>query len=328
MEYHREVIIRLMSQRDFHIKGGCTKVLFVIGKQNNHKKIKKISSLQTRQDKNNKPVVFGQRASLSVPLCFWKGSMTVEAALVMPIFLFAVMALLYFFCIMSFQNDLQINMENTSRKVSTLKYASDNLIFDGENEKIKAGITTAYVYEKVLSSGMRKRVENSSSVVGGALGLSILRSDFSCEDECMDIVFDYLWKIPIYNKNLYFTQRCYFIPWTGRSINIKEKNDTSRKVYITKTGKVYHNSRQCTYLNISIKKVVYSDIHNLRNQSGAKYKSCEKCAKEKPGKNQAVYITLFGDRYHLNKECSTLQRYIQEIDISRVGDRKLCTKCG
>ena len=301
-------------------------MLFGFENKINHKKIKKSSLQVCHTQCEGEDTVFMQRASLSVPLSGVKGSMTVEAALVVPLFLFAVFGIMEFFCIMSFQNDMQISMENTAREISTLKYGID--MGREENKSvIKSDITAAYVYARVLDGNMMNRINNGSSVVGAAAGVSFLRSDFTMENNYMDMVADYGWKIPFYNRIFTFTQRCCFVPWTGKSIDTEKQNSTGKRVYITKTGKVYHLKKDCTYLRLSIKKVRYSEVGKLRNAGGGKYKQCEVCCRNGATGSETVYITTFGDRYHKRKECSTLLRYIHTVDISQVGNRRACTKC-
>ena len=288
-------------------------------------KIKKGSLQVCHVNFRNMAAVFRQRASLSVPLGDVDGSMTVEATMVFPIFLFAVFSIMEFFCVLSFQNDMQISMNKAAVSVADMRYAIE---IGEEDEPVYSAATATYVYCEVMNSAMRKRADEKSGIVGGSAGISFIRSDFSKENLYMDMEADYIWKIPFYNRLVAFNQRCTFAPWTGKSIKYNGYDGERRCVYVTKTGRVYHLKEDCTYLRMSIKKVKYSGVGTLRNESGGKYKPCEVCCREGVKKSGAVYITDYGDRYHVRKECKTLLRYIQSIDISEVGRRTPCTKCG
>ncbi len=110
-----------------------------------------------------------------------------------------------------------------------------------------------------------------------------------------------------------------------------EKKDDKTKeddeiVYITKNGTVYHNSKNCTYLHMSISAVNENEVSKERNENGGKYYPCSDCAEcDHTG---LVYITEYGDRFHYNVNCSNIYRDIQEIKKSEAGNRKPCSKCG
>ena len=94
-------------------------------------------------------------------------------------------------------------------------------------------------------------------------------------------------------------------------------------VYVAENGTVYHLSRSCTHLDLSIKPVDSSRVGDERNRSGGKYKRCEICG----GGSGTVYITEEGDRYHSSLTCSGLKRTIYEMPLSQVGGRRLCSRC-
>ena len=108
-----------------------------------------------------------------------------------------------------------------------------------------------------------------------------------------------------------------------------KENEKDCVVYLTETGTVYHCSLDCSYLKLTISKVLYRDLANLRNSSGGKYKMCERCCHGiTPQDGEEVYITIYGDRYHKSHTCSGLKRTIREIMLSQVGNRAPCSKCG
>lgn len=110
--------------------------------------------------------------------------------------------------------------------------------------------------------------------------------------------------------------------WNGDT----EEGEQEEYVYVTKNGKVYHSSINCSYLKRSIKGISGSDLSNERNSSGGKYYPCDICIKSKK-KLPIVYITVYGTAYHRLSNCSALVRDIERIPISEVGDRGKCTKC-
>ena len=106
------------------------------------------------------------------------------------------------------------------------------------------------------------------------------------------------------------------------------RSQDERIVYITETGRVYHLTAECTYLKLSISQIQYSDLQEKRNESGGKYKPCERCGADKEREdNMTVWITSYGDRYHTSLSCSGLKRHIREIPLSETGGRSPCGKC-
>ena len=102
--------------------------------------------------------------------------------------------------------------------------------------------------------------------------------------------------------------------------------EKEKYVYITETGRAYHQTRNCHYLDLSIEQTDKNQISVLRNASGGRYYACPLCAKS--GLGDIVYITDYGDCFHYDLLCSGLKRTIQAIPISEVGARTPCSKCG
>lgn len=101
-------------------------------------------------------------------------------------------------------------------------------------------------------------------------------------------------------------------------------NGEEEIVYITPEGTVYHKSRSCTYLKLSISAVDMDFLEEMRNKSGAIYYSCESCGSHC---QNTVYITQYGTRYHATLQCSKLKRTILAVPISEAGGRGGCSKC-
>ncbi|MBR5420496.1 MAG: hypothetical protein IK115_05040 [Lachnospiraceae bacterium] len=116
--------------------------------------------------------------------------------------------------------------------------------------------------------------------------------------------------------------------WTGYQLGSGAGgggDSGERMVYITETGTVYHLTRSCTHLKLSITAVSREALATARNGGGGRYRPCEICG---GGNGGTVFITNEGDRYHSSLGCSGLKRTIYEIPISQVGGRRCCSRCG
>ncbi len=222
------------------------------------------------------PKIEHKKMSLSLLKKLREGSMTVEAALAMPLFLFFVANLLSLF----------IMYESYSEKLA-------NLMQNGR-------------YQAMIAH----------SVQG--------------TDDMVDLYW--IQKIsPLYDRigfhNSYIKLSAHVRKWTGydvsTSLSVKEEEEY---VYITESGTVYHRSRDCSHLKVTIRIEDMKSLKTERNAYGQKYRPCEKCA---GGRGTGlVFVTDHGDRYHNSASCSGLKRTILTVPLSQVGGRGPCSVCG
>lgn len=284
---------------------------FVYGNKED-KKIKKDTSLQVQKSRKKD---HKERASLC---SCQKASLTLEAALVLPPFVLILLSLLYFFVIMDIHMNLQIKLEEGARKIAKEEYLTQDI--------------TGYSYFSLKNTLFDKKFEqylNKTAIAGGAEGISLIHSSFFSNRGVIDIVIDYRIKIPLISekwRDFSFVQRCRFKTWIGNSLT-QDALENQEVVYITETGSVYHTNRNCTHLNLSIKKCSINDLENLRNENGGIYHICELCGKKAEEEAGTVYITDSGIKWHSELSCSGLKRNIIEISISEIGTRQICRRC-
>lgn len=237
--------------------------------------------------------------------------MTVEATLVLPIFLFAMILISYLGLLAKCQDEVQWAMTRVAREASAEYGASGSTVLEGR----------AYYQTKL----------NSYLEVKG-LAVSLLESRLFQENDEIDLIAVYQVKLPFHllpDGTCRFRQRVHTRAFTGVEQRTEKEEQEGTVVYVTETGRVYHRRRDCTYLKLSISQMKYADISNLRNESGGKYKSCERCVRDTElSAGREVWITNFGDRYHITRSCSGIKRSIKEITLSKAGKRTPCSKCG
>ncbi|MBD5544128.1 MAG: hypothetical protein HDR01_07810 [Lachnospiraceae bacterium] len=185
----------------------------------------------------------------------------------------------------------------------------------------------AYVRQQVNELAGKDYLDNSC-IKNGSNGIIYSFSRIMKEDKIeLAAVYQVEPKIPYIGfKGFTMVTRCTARAFTGYdNAGIDKKEHGEQLVYVTETGKVYHVSKNCTHLRLSISKVNYKEVGGLRNEGGEKYKPCEKCGRN-PG--STVYITREGNRYHTTISCSGLKRTIDAMPISKVGNRTPCSRCG
>lgn len=238
-------------------------------------------------------------------------SLTVEASLVLPIFLFAMILIGYLGQMIRCQDEVQGALTRLAREASA-----------------EYGATQS----DVLKSQTYYMAKLNTYLEGAGGSVTFLESHLMEENDEIDLVAEYSVTPPFSIMglgNFHFRQRVHTRAFTGVERRRKENAQDDTIVYITETGRVYHRKLSCTYLKLSISQAVYRDLTFLRNSSGGKYKACEKCCKQKEIAPQSlIWITNYGDRYHTSNSCSGLKRNIREIRLSEVGSRTPCSKCG
>lgn len=109
---------------------------------------------------------------------------------------------------------------------------------------------------------------------------------------------------------------------------VSDNNTSQEYVYITNHGTLYHKLADCVYLKPDVQSVKFYQIEQERNSSGEKYRCCEKCSRSKtPLLQQTVYITSYGNRWHIQKNCSGIQHNVRKVRLSEVGELPGCSKC-
>lgn len=243
-----------------------------------------------------------------------KGSMTVEAALTIPMFLFAVLCLVYLLEIQS----IRISVHSAAQGAA--KNAAEDIVTIPVLNLLKMS-------SDMVSLIGADRLERSI-IEGGRSGISCLGSWYQPSTGEIHVYVTYKIQLPFPGfMNMRARQKDEFIvkAWTGYE-KPDVKDGDGQIVYITDTGSVYHTNYQCSYLQLSIRFLPSSGISGLRNQSGGRYRSCEKCVH---GSAMAgVYVTNSGNRYHNSLNCSGLKRSIRAVQKSKVSGKAACSRCG
>ena len=283
-----------------------------------------------------------KRTSLSAS--FFKrvsAGMTVEASIVLPLFLFFFLNLGCAIEMIRLHGNLQLALWQIGSRMSVYGYAVDSgeQPQNGEQEdgwwKDLAGVTFSSTFiknEMIRSAG--KAYLNQSPLTRGAEGLQFWESRiFGSEDE-VSIVATYEvspWSSLMGFGSFRMANRYYSHIWNGyRLADADTPDDTEERqiVYVTETGTVYHLKRSCTYLTLSEKPISVSAVEWKRNQNGGKYYPCSKCVR---GNSPLVYyITAQGNHYHYDRGCSGLRRTVIEMELEHAVEEgyRPCSRCG
>lgn len=259
-------------------------------------------SLRVQRPKTNKEKIktkesHGKRAYLFTS----KGSITVETAIVTVIFMLAVFSVTEYLTMLNRQLAYQIKLNNMAVSMSKIRF-----------------------YEQILNqmkdkdNPFQEEAEQLNSVGNYLPGVQTEEND---KGE-IDLVYSFYGTVPWIQKKIQITQRCLVKDWTGRDI---KKNQ--ELVYITKTGKVYHVTKECRHLSIHIRKISYLALSTERNCYGKKYDRCSLCVKKSTLKGSDLYVTEDGGKYHNSLTCSGLLRNVIIVEKSKVKNMPPCSSC-
>lgn len=250
------------------------------------------------------------RASTSTS---YKGSITIEAAMAVPVFFFAVLCLVYLLEVMAIQTSVRSGLSYAGKVISQENYPI-NMVDPGKVE------------EYIVNAIGADRLERSI-VVGGSTGIDCSKSNMSLRTGIGKLSAAYQIRIPVpmfVIDGITREETIKIKTWTGyeREFLGDSKEET---VYVTETGLVYHRDYHCTYLDLSIQMVPAANIESLRNNDGGKYYACRICG---GGNNAQVYITGSGNKYHGSLSCSGLKRTVYAVPLSEVIGKGACNRCG
>lgn len=295
------------------------------------------------------PENFIKRASLLTSLNKkLAAGMTVEAAVVLPLFLFFFVNLGCAMEMIRLHGNLQLAIWNAGSQMCVYGYAMerageiDNVVSENRekdrewwNTFADIAMTGTYVKHQIVNYVGKEYLE-ASPLVDGTDSLQLWESEiFESEDsvisgDVIDIILTYQvspWmNIPLV-KPFRMSNRYYGRLWTGYDVAANDSADNNLKdvVYITENASVYHESRECTHLKLSIREVSAEEAKLLRNENGGRYQECSKCRKKLFQGN--VFIGRDGDCYHYDRDCSGLKRNIYTIERQQASDYRPCSRC-
>ncbi|MBQ9549899.1 MAG: hypothetical protein IJU87_03715 [Lachnospiraceae bacterium] len=267
--------------------------------------------------------------SASSSLRVLKGSLTIETALVLPLFIFAVLSLIMIGEAVRFSGNMSAALLENGRKLSTYAYAVNKAGMDGSLPGGKAVSLT--VGRGMVVNDLKKENPGKLPVESDLGGLSFIHSSVLGADQMIDL--NAVWRMKVFFplpgvKGFRVIDRARIRAFTGYDNTRREDRsgeEDEEMVFITEKGTVYHRDRNCSHLNLNIRHTTKASVGKERNNAGGKYYPCEYCG---GGSGENLYITDDGDRYHTKISCPGLKRTVKTVPISETGGRPPCADCG
>lgn len=265
----------------------------------------------------------------------WLASMTVEAAIVLPLFLFFMLNLLGIIEIYRLHSTLLAALRETGRELSVYAYAYKTITGEEEDEGLEAlveNVAFSYLYVKgrVEKFAGEKYLE-TSPLTNGKEGIWYTDSSILQQGDIIDLVASY--QISPFIGIVGFSParfycRYYGRAWTGYEVDPDGEGGKREDayVYVAENAEVFHLSRECSHIRLSISECEAADLEILRNEHGGRYTPCELCVISFTAR---FYIARSGNRYHQDLNCSGLKRTITVMLRSEAEKKyRMCSRCG
>lgn len=237
-----------------------------------------------------------------------KGSLTLEAALVLPLFLFAAATVLSLFLMLQVQYVVGNSLD--------LAVADTALLREKTPAEAETLTKAAFYKELAVQKGSLSLIKN------GIAGFSWKNTNV--DDSYINAFVTYQIRFPIRFfavSTMKVSDKRRIHRWTGRQIRGTDSKGEAW-VYVTPNQSVYHVSRECSHLKLSVKPMKASVL-----KKGGSYAPCGHCAKGLAG-GSTVYVTTEGDCYHYRIDCSGLKRTVYMVKRSQVKGKGACSRCG
>ncbi|MDE6761869.1 MAG: pilus assembly protein [Lachnospiraceae bacterium] len=245
-----------------------------------------------------------------------EGSVTVEACLVVPLFLFFMLSVAGIYMVLMAETHIHQSLAEAAdytaqycyleSRTSTRKADGiDNLICHGIlSKRFRTCLGKDFYVEKMVVNG-----------VGGIL-MTVTADEENCKIFIAEIRYFVKIKIPVLGEfHVALSNRIKQKAFLGYSR--EEQSDCY--VYITPNQEVYHTRRSCTHLELQVKK--------LGIGKKGDYKPCSFCGR-KADCGKSIYVARTGDVYHCNIDCLGLKRTVKRVRLAQAGGLGPCLRCG
>lgn len=239
-----------------------------------------------------------------------KASLTIEAAVVIPITIGVLACILFLFRMIQVQVAIEECLMYVGRNL-----AVESCILDSEE-------TMFLTAEMQLLDALDEHKLVEQYVRYGRYGVSLGKSKF--EGENITLCAEYEMKLSVRFFEIDGIQMSsvnQFRKWKGSNA----EGELFEYVYVTESGRVYHQNLNCRVLDLSVSSIPLFEVKAIRGSDGQKYYPCELCLIQMD--TDVVFYTNYGTRYHGDISCSALKRTVKKILKTESGNKKACSFC-
>lgn len=274
-----------------------------------------------------------------------QGSVLVEAAVFLPVFLIAMFTMALLIRQVGIDETVFHSMLNQSRLMSVVNYSRElagelgDIGFSGEELEKKTALLSGYAgfwRKGMYLAGLQSQLENELALPPDTVSLHYFHPDYKDldRDHLCAAIAQYRTAVPLphaFQKEILSRQKLVSRAFVGKTADAEhttaQEMETEKEsciVYIfPHSGKRYH-SQQCSI--VSAQPVLIT----LNNSIKRNFNPCERCRAESISNGSGVYcFQSYGGVYHRGS-CKTVAKYIlktEKDEAVRQGYTP-CQKCG
>ncbi len=244
-----------------------------------------------------------------------RGAATIEACIVLPLFLFFMLAMSGIYMFLMAEAHIHQSLAEASNYVAQYCYLEKRLA--SEQKKSSGSLVNSVVLWEQFQKDLGDDFYVERMIEKGKKGILLyvepdasnpkvfLAKANGCAVISAPLIGEIRFPIVLEVKKKAF-------------VGYEKDEATEPYVYITPNQSVYHMRRNCTHLLLS--------VQQKSSVSKTAYKPCGFCGKS--GKDSdPVYVARTGDVYHYRKNCSGLKRTVTRIKQSEAGGLAPCSRC-
>lgn len=266
-----------------------------------------------------------------------RGSLTIEAALSLSLFLLMASAMLQPLLWLDRQRKVQTAAESISGQLAQYAYierflsGEPGIMEDLEMEEKDLG--TGYFNEAAASLWLLGTIQKEAQAD------SVRISAVQVPDEAGNICFELKYKervpfFPVPAHEIVMNAAVKKRAWIGLSGKLggkivdrwEDELEEDVTVYVGANMGRYHWFQDCHYISNQYQSISFSGIKEEKNIYGRKYTACASCAKNGTV-NGTVYITSGGEHYHMIQDCPAMIAYVRAVPLKEVEYLGACSYC-
>lgn len=239
-----------------------------------------------------------------------RGSATVEATLILPIFIFAMLLMFHGIRIIMTEAIVYEAAAETVEYMAELSYVAE----------------CSYIIPKTKIKGYIDQEELVDTYIkGGTEGISFVGTTYLDSEGyvCLQVSYKLAFKLPILGniggeRSYEIRQRAYKGDGEKSTSEDVESAQEDVYVFVTDNREAYHMSRDCTHLSLSVTPTTTTQARKKG------YTACEFCGDDA---KSSVLVTKHGEKYHGRADCLGLKRTVYRVKLLDVKNLGGCERC-